>query len=73
MIREKPVVIRLSPANARLLAENADGWLDAGACDGGLTPTEREALLSTYQQIMRQLIRRNPERRALQPQMKAKP
>lgn len=49
------VRILLSKENAWLLAKNIDGWSDAGACDGGLTPAERKALNSAYDQIMRQL------------------
>lgn len=51
------ITIRLSPRYAALLALNADGWLDAGACDDGLEPAEREALYSTYTQIIRGLKR----------------
>jgi hypothetical protein len=49
------VKILLSEKNARLLAQNIDGWSDAGACEGGLTPDERKALNSIYDQIMRQV------------------
>lgn len=56
--KEKPITVRLSPTYARLLMLNADGWMDAGACEGGLEPDERLALLSTCTQIQRQLTRR---------------
>lgn len=49
----KMVTIRLSPRNARLVALNIDGWLDAGACDGGLEPAEWSAIRSAYDQILR--------------------
>lgn len=51
------ITIRLSPENARLLAQNIDGWMDAGAGKDGLTPKERNALDSAYNQIMRQLVK----------------
>lgn len=51
----KMVTIRLSPSNARLVALNIDGWLDAGACKDGLEPDESAALSSAYDQIMRGL------------------
>lgn len=56
--KEKPITVRLSPENARLLFLNADGWLDAGACEDGLEPDEKAALRSTCDQIMRQFRRR---------------
>lgn len=52
---KKMVTVRLSPANARLVALNIDGWMDAGACEGGLEDDERVALRSTYDQILRGL------------------
>jgi hypothetical protein len=52
---KKMVTIRLSPSNARLVALNIDGWLDAGACEGGLEDDERAALHSAYDQILRGL------------------
>jgi hypothetical protein len=52
---KKMVTVRLSPANARLVALNIDGWLDAGACKGGLEPDEHAALHSAYDQILRGL------------------
>lgn len=54
--REKPVTIRLSRNYARLLMQNIDGWLDAGACKGGLEPAENRALSSAYNQIQRQIV-----------------
>lgn len=55
---KKMITVRLSPANARLVALNIDGWIDAGACDGGLEPDERAALHSAYDQILRGLGRK---------------
>ena len=55
---EKPVIIRLTPAQARLVFLNADGWLDAGACEDGLRPDEREALNSLCDQILARLPKR---------------
>lgn len=51
------VKILLSEKNARHVAMNIDGWMDAGACKGGLEPDERKALRSTFQQIMRQVVK----------------
>lgn len=53
----KMVTIRLSEKNAELLAQNIDGWSDAGACEGGLTADEKKALGSAYDQIARQIYR----------------
>lgn len=57
MASEPRITIRLSPARADLLARNIDGWLDAGACEDGLTEAENDALSSAYQQIMKQLLK----------------
>lgn len=53
----KEIVIRLTPDQARLLAQNIDGLMDAGACEGGLTEAENKALRKAYDQIMKQLQR----------------
>lgn len=57
----KMITIRLSPDMARLLFLNADGWLDAGACEGGLNEDERKALNATCDQILRGLKRQGLE------------
>lgn len=52
---DKMVTIRLSPEHASILFLNIDGWMDAGACEGGLEPREREVLGNACDQIMRGL------------------
>lgn len=54
----KSVIIRLTPEEADLVYRNTDGWLDAGACEGGLEPAERSALMNLSDQISRQIHRR---------------
>lgn len=54
-MNERPVIIRLSKAQADLVWRNADGWMDAGACEGGLTKDEMAALSSLNSQISRQI------------------
>jgi hypothetical protein len=51
------VLIRLTPEQAQIVMLNADGWLDAGACKGGLSQEEREALKSLCEQINTQLAK----------------
>lgn len=51
----KEVVIKLSPKDAELVFLNADGWSDAGACEGGLRPDEQEALNQLTEQIRAQI------------------
>lgn len=51
------ITIRLSPNYAKLLWQNIDGWLDAGACDDGLQPEERKALHSAAGQLVKQLLK----------------
>lgn len=55
---EKQIVIRLTPAQAKLVFLNADGWIDAGACEDGLRPDEREALNCLCDQILAKLPKR---------------
>lgn len=52
---DKAVVIRLTPKQADLVWRNVDGWMDAGSCEGGLEPDEREALECLEDQILRQI------------------
>lgn len=56
----KMVTIRLSKENARMLSEGIDGWMDAGACEGGLTQSEMKAYLSAFDQINRQIYGTTP-------------
>ena len=51
----KMVSIRLTEDEARYVFMNTDGWLDAGACDGGLEADERAALHKLCDQINRKL------------------
>lgn len=51
----KHVVVRLTPTEAMLVYQNADGWLDAGACEDGLTDAERDALHKLTDQILKQI------------------
>lgn len=44
------VTIKLTEDEARLVAQNVDGWLDAGAGEGGLESKERDALQRLYAQ-----------------------
>jgi hypothetical protein len=57
------VTIKLSEKNAKLLAQNIDGWTDAGSCDGGLTADEQKALKSAYDQIARQIYKKAPQQK----------
>lgn len=41
---EKPITIRLTAYQRKVLWGVVDGAADAGACDGGLTPRESSAL-----------------------------
>lgn len=45
--------ITLTPAEAKVLYNTCDGQADAGACKGGNTPEEADALVS----VMRKLDR----------------
>jgi hypothetical protein len=49
------VTIKLTEKQARLVWQNADGWLDAGACKDGLTPDEDNALHRLSEQISAQI------------------
>lgn len=51
----KEVVIRLTPEEAKHVWLNADGWIDAGACQDGLSEGERSALLKLCEQILKQI------------------
>jgi hypothetical protein len=51
------VIIKLTSIEADLVSRNIDGWLDAGACEGGLEEDERLALHKTYDQIIKKLIK----------------
>lgn len=55
---KRTVVVRLTPEEADLIWRNADGWSDAGACEGGLTEAEHEALGELQDQISRQIHKR---------------
>jgi hypothetical protein len=48
----KMVTIRLTAKQADLVWRNVDGWLDAGACEGGLRPDENRALQSLARQLL---------------------
>lgn len=49
---DKPITIRLTPYQAKVLWGIVDGALDAGACADGLTQTESAALEIVSQQII---------------------
>jgi hypothetical protein len=51
----KKVTIRLTPDQASLLYLNIDGWMDAGACEDGMTKDERAALSEACDQIIKGL------------------
>lgn len=55
MSEEKTITIKLTREEAHHVYMNADGWLDAGACEGGLEKDEREALLKLCGQIAKKL------------------
>ncbi|NMU88368.1 hypothetical protein HGQ98_00495 [Achromobacter ruhlandii] len=55
--KTKAVTAGLTLEEARLCADNIDGWLDAGACEGGLEPAEREALIKLHTQLTAHLRR----------------
>lgn len=52
------VTIRLTDKEANLVWRNADGWMDAGACNDGLEPDEMDALQKLCQQILDQTVRK---------------
>lgn len=45
MARAKKLTIKLTAREAHIVRGFLDGCLDAGACEGGITPEERDALL----------------------------
>lgn len=49
------VTIKLTDKEAEHVFMNADGWMDAGACKGGLEPEEMAALKKMTDQIRAQL------------------
>jgi hypothetical protein len=49
------ITIKLDQEEARLLWLNIDGWMDAGACEGGLEPAEERALQKACDQLVEQL------------------
>lgn len=53
------VIIRLTEKQAELVRRNVDGWLDAGACEGGLTKAEHAALWCVQDQIREQTTSKN--------------
>jgi hypothetical protein len=64
----RTVVIRLTPKEADLVNRNADGWLDAGACEDGLEADERAALHELCEQITDQIWHgRKPKRASKKP------
>lgn len=52
------VTLKLTDEEARLIYANADGWLDAGAGDGGLTQPEKDALRKLCDLIRKDLTSR---------------
>ncbi len=49
------VTIKLTKKQAHHVWMNADGWMDAWACEGGLEPDEARALQSLCDQIIPQI------------------
>lgn len=49
---EKPITLRLTPYQRKVLSEIVDGAADAGACEGGLSAPERKALLSIHMRLI---------------------
>jgi len=49
---EKPITLRLTPYQRKVLSEIVDGAADAGACKGGLSPSESKALLSIHMRLI---------------------
>lgn len=52
---ETKVTLRLTPKQARILWQIVDGAQDAGACAGGLTQEEQDALEVVVTQILRKI------------------
>lgn len=53
IMSEAQIKISISPESAFVLWGVIDGALDAGACEGGLEPYEREALLSVTEKLLK--------------------
>lgn len=49
---EKPITLRLTPYQRKVLSEIVDGAQDAGACEGGLSKTEANALHSIFMRLI---------------------
>ena len=59
------VTLRVTREQALLIWLNIDGWLDAGACEGGLTADERDALFLASDAFMKASRRTpTPERKS---------
>jgi hypothetical protein len=52
----RPLAMRITPEQADWLQRTIDGALDAGACEGGLEPDEREALQAVEAKLMKYLV-----------------
>ena len=49
---EKPITLRLTPYQRKVLSEIVDGSADAGACKDGLSKAESNALLSIHMRLI---------------------
>lgn len=49
---EKPITLRLTAYQRKTLSQIVDGALDAGACKGGLTKLESNALTSVFMRLI---------------------
>jgi hypothetical protein len=48
------VTLKLTPIQAKVLFNTVDGAADAGACEGGNTPQEAEALTDIMSKLLKQ-------------------
>lgn len=49
---KRPITLRLTAYQRKVLSEIVDGALDAGACKGGLTKLESNALTSVFMRLI---------------------
>lgn len=49
---ERPITLRLTPYQRKVLSQVVDGALDAGACKDGLSKLESNALSSVFERLI---------------------
>ncbi len=62
---EKPINLRLTAHQRKVLSEIVDGALDAGACKDGLRPDENRALSSIFDRLIGRRIDNSAEKARL--------